>query len=173
MLYRKELLERLDRLDEEASLMFDSSQRFHMVLVGGSALVLLEHIVRATHDIDVLEAPRELADLLGAYDIDTQVSAYICNFPYNYQERLIDLDVGKRRIDYSCVSLEDIVIAKLHGMRAQDIQDITSRKVLDAVDWDLLEEVREEMKLSALSTESMSYRDFIFAYDDYLEKYRR
>ena len=37
---REDLLERLDRLDEDASLMFDGDERFHLIIVGGGALIL-------------------------------------------------------------------------------------------------------------------------------------
>lgn len=36
-----ELIERLKRLDEDASLMFDDDRRFRVVIVGGGALILL------------------------------------------------------------------------------------------------------------------------------------
>ena len=41
---REDLIERLKRLDEEASLRFDDSSRFRVVIVGGSALILLAAI---------------------------------------------------------------------------------------------------------------------------------
>ena len=40
--FKDDLLERLARLDEDADLMFDDDRRFRMVIVGGSALILLE-----------------------------------------------------------------------------------------------------------------------------------
>ena len=41
---KDELLKRLERLDEDADLLFDDDRRFRMVIVGGSALILLETI---------------------------------------------------------------------------------------------------------------------------------
>ena len=40
-----------------------------MVIVGGSAFILLGKLTRATHDIDALSVPKELYSLLGKYDI--------------------------------------------------------------------------------------------------------
>ena len=40
-----------------------------MVIVGGSAFILLGKLTRATHDIDALSVPKELYGLLGKYDI--------------------------------------------------------------------------------------------------------
>ena len=55
-----DLIERLKRVDEDASLLYDDDRRFRMVIVGGGALILLETISRATQDIDVLDASVEI-----------------------------------------------------------------------------------------------------------------
>ena len=83
-----DLRKRLERLDEDADLMIDNNDRYQMVIVGGSAFILLGKLTRATHDIDALSVPKELYSLLGKYDINTDVEAYIDNFPYNFQEPL-------------------------------------------------------------------------------------
>ena len=83
-----DLRKRLERLDEDADLMIDNNDRYQMVIVGGSAFILLGKLTRATHDIDALSVPKELYSLLGKYDINTDVEAYIDNFPYNFQDRL-------------------------------------------------------------------------------------
>lgn len=71
--FKKDLMDRLARLDEDADLLFDDDCRFKMVIIGGSALILLETITRATMDIDALDAPREVVPLLEKYDINTHV----------------------------------------------------------------------------------------------------
>ena len=73
------LRKRLERLDEDADLMIDNNDRYQMVIVGGSAFILLGKLTRATHDIDALSVPKELYGLLGKYDINTDVEAYIDN----------------------------------------------------------------------------------------------
>ena len=70
-----DLRKRLERLDEDADLMIDSDDRYQMVIVGGSAFILLGKLTRATHDIDALSVPKELYSLLGKYDINTDVEA--------------------------------------------------------------------------------------------------
>ena len=110
------------RLDEEADLLFGDDRRFRMVIVGGSALILLETITSATHDNDALDVSPEIADLLEKYDINTRVGTFVNNFPYNYDERLVPVRLNGRRIDFYTASLEDIVIAKLYSGRATDIQ---------------------------------------------------
>ena len=94
--YKEELLDRLLRLDEEAELLFDDDRRFRMVIVGGSALILLETITRATHDVDALDVSPEIVNLLEKYDINTRVASFINNFPYTYDDRLVPLPLHSR-----------------------------------------------------------------------------
>lgn len=68
-----ELLKRLRRLDEDVSLLYENDERLHCVIVGGSALILLNCITRATHDIDVVKCSNEIRDLLHKYDFNERV----------------------------------------------------------------------------------------------------
>ncbi|MCL2024158.1 MAG: DUF6036 family nucleotidyltransferase [Coriobacteriia bacterium] len=173
MLLRDDLLDRLDRLDEAASLVFDKGQHFRMVLVGGAALVLMEYTIRSTHDIDALEAPRELHSMMQEYDINMQSRAYCDSFPYNYEDRLVLLEgVGGRRLYYYCMSLEDSIISKLHRMGDNDTQDLTSDKILGSINWTLLEQLKKEARMSALSENSTSHKNFLHAYGNYVREYR-
>ncbi|MDD5602588.1 MAG: DUF6036 family nucleotidyltransferase [Eubacteriales bacterium] len=171
---REDLLERLNRLDEDASLMFDGNERFHLVIVGGAALILLEHISRATSDVDAISASCEILELLQKYDINCRVQTYINNFPYNYEDRLVPLHVGGRKIDFYSASLEDIVIAKLYSARAADIWDVENVEIVKAIDWKLLEKLAseaDEARASALS--DRCYANFKANYNDYVRRFRK
>jgi hypothetical protein len=166
------LLERLAQLDEDADLLFDDDRRFRLVIVGGSALILLETILRATHDIDALEASSEIVHLLERYDINTRVATFINNFPYNYEDRLVLLKKGSR-IDFYTASLEDIVVAKLYSARPSDRQDVIDPGVLNALDWEVLEHLalaEDEARASALN--DRSYAEFKASYDEYVRRFR-
>lgn len=172
-LAREDLLERLDRLDEDADLLFDDGRRFQMVIVGGSALILLNTITRATHDIDVLEVSPEIRGLLEKYDINSRVATYVNNFPYNYIDRVVPVAAGGRRIDFYTASLEDIVVAKLYSVRDSDWQDIIDERTLAALNWDRLEHLataEDEARASALN--DRNYADFKASYDEYVERFR-
>ncbi len=165
------VLERLERLDEDADLLFEDERKFNMVIVGGSALLLLETITRATRDIDVLDVDFDVRSLLSKYDINMQVGTYINNFPYNYDKRLVLIKKG-RKINFYTASLEDIIIAKLYSFRDKDLQDITDKKVLAAVDWEKLKHfAAEEARDSALN--ERSYNEFLFSYKNYVERWKK
>lgn len=173
LLSYESLVHRLEELDEEASLRFDSAERLSLIIVGRSALVLMEYIARGTHDIDALEASRQLQDLLQDYDINMNVQTYINNFPYNYLDRVKPLPIKGKIIDFYTASLEDIVIAKLYSYRDKDYEDVCSPKVLQALDWDKLRFLAtsdDEAKASALN--EYRYGEFLSRFEEYERRYR-
>ncbi len=168
---KQDMIERLLRLDEEANLMFEGEERFRIVIVGGGALVLMECLSRATHDIDALAASGKIKGLLEKYDINCDVQTYVNNFPFNYEDRLLKLDVVSRKIDFFTASLEDIVIAKLFSYRDTDKADVESQTVLKRLDWTKLRELAEndeEVKRNALN--DRCYQEFKYNYDDYVRR---
>lgn len=168
-----DLRKRLERLDEDADLMIDNNDRYQMVIVGGSAFILLGKLTRATHDIDALSVPKELYSLLGKYDINTDVEAYIDNFPYNFQDRLQPLPFGDKKVQFYTPSLEDLVIAKLCSFRDTDKADVESEAVRNSLDWDLLEHLAtDEDELRASILYDWRYRDFYIRYQAYVERWR-
>lgn len=170
---RDDMIERLKRLDEDAALTFDDERRFHMIIVGGGALILLNTITRSTQDIDALYAPRELLALMEKYDINNYVQAYMHFFPFNYEDRLQKIPIESEKIDFYTASLEDIVIAKLNSARPTDRQDILDERVVSALDWKLLERLAldpNETKASAMN--DRSYQDFLVDYYEYVRRCR-
>ena len=83
---RDELISRLKDLDEEASLLFPNAERIRIIIVGGWALVLMEYLNRSTHDIDVISVSHRIQDLMGKYDMNSDVMTYQNSFPYNYED---------------------------------------------------------------------------------------
>ena len=148
--------------------MIDNNDRYQMVIIGGSAFILLGKLTRATHDIDALSVPKELYGLLGKYDINTDVEAYIDNFPYNFQDRLQSLPFGGAKVQFYTPSLEDLVIAKLCSFRDTDKADVESEAVRNSLDWDLLEHLAtDEDELRASILNDWQYRDFYIRYQAY------
>lgn len=169
---QKDILRRLERLDMEAFATIDTPHLYKMIIVGGSGLVLLGVISRATQDIDALEASPEIRHLLAKYDANLRVSTFINNFPYNFEDRLVRLPVGGKKIIFYSCSLEDIVVAKLYSNRETDRQDLISENVVKNIDWDKLRRLaldEDEAKASALNEQR--YRDFLYEYGEYVRRY--
>ena len=169
---QQSILERLDKLDMEAFATVGTPHTYKMIIVGGSGLILLGVISRATQDIDALEASPEIRHLLSKYDANLRVSTYINNFPYNFEDRLVLLPVGGRKIKFYSCSLEDIVVAKLYSSRDTDRQDLISENVLKNLDWERLKHLaldEDEARASALN--ERRYRDFLYDYEEYVRRY--
>lgn len=171
-LSREDLLERLQRLDEDVDLMFEGDDIFNVVIVGGGALILLERIIRMTHDVDILSAPSALLDLMTEYDMNTRVKTFCSNFPYNYEDRLIPIDIPTKRVRYYTASLEDIVIAKLCSYRDKDFEDISSSEIVSALDWGLLDHLaHDEDELRSAILNERNYEDFLVGYERYVRRF--
>lgn len=173
MMQSEDIRRRLERLDEDASLLLDGDETYQMLIVGGSALILLGKLSRATHDIDALTVPRELYSLLDKYDINTRVEAYIDHFPYNFQDRLQLLPFGGRKVRFYTLSLEDLVIAKLCSFRDTDRADIESPAVVAAVNWERLERLAvDEDELQASILNERRYQEFLSRYRAYVARWK-
>lgn len=170
---QEELMERLLRLDEDASLLFGTSPRCRIIIVGGSALILMGRLSRATHNLDALSVPAQLMGLLERYDINTAAEAYINNFPYNYEDRLLPISLPTKLIDYFTPCLEDMVVAKLCSNRDTDLHDIELPSVREHINWNLLEHLAlDENEAHASALNDRCYEEFLFHYRNYAERWK-
>ncbi len=62
-----EILKKLMQLDSDMALLDTSDDMYTCVIVGGSALVLMDKIYRSTHDIDSIESSERIKPLLEVY----------------------------------------------------------------------------------------------------------
>ena len=130
-----DLESRLLMLYEEANLIYNDNEKLYCIIVGGSALMLLGYINRATHDIDSIDCHHKLIGLIEKYDINMQVRAHLDCFPEDYAERIKKLDIQTKKIDYYTLSLEDLVISKLLAGRSTDVFDIRSDEIIRDLDF--------------------------------------
>lgn len=174
-IYKEELLTRLRAFDNEARISaVKILSKPQVVILGGSAFILLDKIERATYDIDVLTMPREFSDLIERYDMNLGVSAYMDSLPYNYEDRLVSVDIEGSFLKYFTPSLEDLVITKLYAMRPSDEEDITSDRVLASLDWELLEKlVFDKNEAAASALVERRYKEMVHAFQEYKERYRK
>lgn len=165
----QELHSRLLELDRAAALLYPG-RRFRLVLVGGGALVLLGCLTRATADLDALNVPYELVNLIERYDVSARVAAYSDQFAHTMEDRLIPLTLETECLEYRVASLEDIVGSKLYSNRPIDESDVRRPEVLAALDWDRLDEVVEDMRGTVLV--DRRYRDMLANYEAYKKECR-
>lgn len=144
-LQKTDIIKRLLQVDKDMCLLDSSSDIFTCVIVGGSALVLLDKIYRSTHDIDSIDASNEIKPLLDAYNINMNVNAYRVNFPDNYLDRIIKVDIPTTKVNFFTLSLEDLVVSKLCSMREKDIEDLENELVYKSLNWELLDELIEDV----------------------------
>lgn len=139
---------------------------FYLVLAGGGALLLMGHLSRVTDDMDALKCSPEVLALMEKYDINNRMAGpYGDHFPYNWEDRLVRLDMGMQAVMCYAASLEDIVASKLCSERSADGFDVRRPEVVAAIDWGLLDTVAKEMELSQLNPRR--YRDFLRNYESF------
>ena len=170
---RKDIIDRLLALDNDAYLSSDDGQGgFDVYLIGGGALILQNYIPRATHDIDTISIKNtSLLNLMDKYDINANSNAFLDCFAADYSLRAQKLDLQTKIIDYYTLSLEDLVISKIAAGREKDIEDICNKSILNKLDWDLLDSLAETVKESMLSERQIN--EFDYFYKQYVEENRK
>lgn len=173
---RHDIEDVMRRMDRAASA---KGLRPRLVVIGGAAFILHGATERrATLDIDVLVADGlGGSDLFGAFpEVNTACNAYCLNLPYNYEDRLVRLELGTRALEVLTPSLEDLAVTKLYRYGGADIQDIGNPLFLARVDRALLERLVSSPGEAAASriAEPESDREFkqmLCNYESYKEDY--
>lgn len=176
-MYRDELRKTLLSIDEEASLLLgDSGERLDVILVGGGALILRGLTGRTvTHDIDVFEMNAQLREIISNYpEVNENAAVYCSQMPYNYPDRLCELDIPTQLVRYLTPSLEDLAVMKLYAYRPNDIADLNSEEFLNALDWEQLDRlVRDPDEALASTPSERGYGEMVCAYELYRREHCR
>lgn len=135
--------ERLSQLDDDLLACYGYSSRFEMVIVGGSALILTGSAPdsRFTTDIDVLMASVETEEFLARYDMNTDVSTFLYQYPENWKERRKKIDFDGQVLEVFTLSNEDLAITKLLSWRDSDKADLLDMKKAGNVDEEKLQAI--------------------------------
>ena len=164
-----ELRQRLLEFDKAVGVLHPD-RMFYLVLAGGGALMLLGYLSRVTDDMDALKCSPELLALMEKYDINNRVAGpYGDHFPYNWEDRLVPLDVETTVVKCYAASLEDIVASKLCSERPEDGFDVRRPQIVAAINWDLLETAAKEMELSQLNRRR--HQDFLRNYKSFRKEF--
>lgn len=144
------------RIDYEAYLdLGNLDPKPEVVIAGGSALLLSDLTMRkVTHDVDCLLIDERLRSTIKRYHMfNSRIEVYGDSVPYNFEERLLRLDLPTKLIDYMTPSPEDIAVMKLYGWRGNDQEDLNSPEFVEKLNWSLLDYLvfsEDEAKASAL-----------------------
>ena len=135
---RDQLLGKLKKIDEDV--FFSGSglgeKRASVVIVGGSALLLHDLSAKqVTKDVDVYAVEGEIREaLLSDPDFNMGCQAYAMCMPYNFDQRLVEVDLGLMAMRVLTPSLEDLAVMKLYRWEAPDIADLTDPAFIEKVD---------------------------------------
>lgn len=170
-----DLIDTLLDIDEEVSLVLGEVDVKPCVVVVGGAAFMLRDLTRrvATHDIDVLQMDSSVRGILENYpQVNRDVVAYQDHIPYNFEDRLVELDIGASTVKFVTPSTEDLVVMKLYAGRPNDLQDIESVVANNALDWELLEHlVFDEDEAKAATNIERRYREMVDAYRRFKEEW--
>lgn len=170
---KKDLIERLKLIDEEASLVLPLNHRVKVTIVGGSSLILHGCLVRVTLDIDIIESFYPVLNpIFEKYDMNCRSNAFCDCLAENYANRLKKLNIKTKAIDYYLMSLEDIVIMKLFSDRKKDLDDIRSKTVVESLNWQLLDSIISSGEAD-VSFNERRYKLFLEKYKSYVEEYKK
>ncbi len=98
------------------------------------------------------------------------VNAYRINFPEDYLDRIIEVDIPTTKVKFYTISLEDLVISKLCSMREKDIEDIENELVYKDLNWKLLDELVDEVCYGMLN--DFDINALKSNYENYKERFR-
>ena len=125
-----ELVKALLDVDEEVFLLHgEINPHPAVVIVGGAAFLLRDLTTRnVTHDIDVFVADSVVRQIMASYpNINGAVSSYADQIPYNFEDRLVPINIPSRTIDYMTPCTEDLAVMKLYASRPTIFKILTAR----------------------------------------------
>ena len=122
----------------------------------------------------LLQVDRDMALIDTSDDVYTCViaggSAYRINFPENYLERIVKVNIPTKKVNFYTLSLEDLVVSKLCAMRGKDIEDIENESVYNPLDWDLLDRLVDDVCYGMLT--DFDKNILLEHYKDYKERFK-
>lgn len=93
--------------------------------------------------------------------------------PYNFEDRLVELNIGTTTVHFVVPSLEDLIIMKLYAQRPNDIQDIESAAKSNLINWDLLEYlVYSDDEAKASTNIKRRYNEMVDAFKRFKEAWK-
>ena len=140
-----------------------------IVIAGSSALILNQIHIDRTMDIDILRISSYITDaLLAKYHMNTRVQCTEDSLPYNWEDRIVPLNLKTSIISYYTLSIEDAICAKIAAGRAKDEDHLQADNLKRFINWEQLKRCAEEMALSSLN--ERRFLEFKHRYNTYVEE---
>lgn len=179
---REELIAKLKRIDENVffSGSIETGARASTIIVGASALLLcdLSH-KSATKDVDVLKVEQSIRNIMFEdRDFNSQCSIFSQCLPYNFEDRLVKIDIETYVIDVYVPSIEDMTVMKLYRWERPDIEDLTAPEFLERLNWDQLDHLVHSPYEAAASriadqSDDRELKNLFFNYCEYEKGWRK
>lgn len=174
---------KLKRIDEDVFFSgVHGGRRPQVVIVGGGALLVQDLTSRVvTKDVDILQDKADEAACKILYsdpDFNNACAAYVQSIPYNFEDRLVPLELDTLAVDYYTPSVEDLAVMKLYRWEASDKTDLTSEEFLSRLDWELLDYLITNPHEAAASRISLldqdrEFKNLLHNYEEYKKGWRR
>ena len=179
---KQELVAKLRRIDENA--FFSNPQgwdrKASVLLVGSSVLLLCDLSSKGTtKDVDVLRAESSIRPFLfDDMDFNSQCRTYELCLPYNFEDRVVPIELNFRTFALFAPSLEDLAVMKLYRWEDPDKADLTSPSFLERLDWTLLDFLVHSPEEAAASRcappeRDREYKNLLHNYTQYESGWRK
>ena len=166
------IIYRLKQLDEDLLSIVSDGRRIELVIVGGSALLMLDLVgeTRMTTDIDVLEIERLAETMLDGYDMNQHVSTFRYRMPENWNVRRQRIPFTGMVLDVFAPSNEDLLIMKLDAFREVDQKDIREMLTNGAIILEKLEMIiHDDTELRINFTDENEWAVFLRRLSDVID----
>lgn len=179
---KAELVDKLVRADEDAffSGVGQDGRKVRVIVVGASALLLNDlSATQKTKDVDIYEAELSVRECLYRDpDFNSQCQAFCSCLPYNFEDRLVEIELDTMAITYQTPSVEDLAVMKLYRWEDPDKVDLTAEEFLKKLDWQRLDYLVRDPNEAAASRSAPPERDREFQnllhnYDEYRRRWKR
>jgi hypothetical protein len=167
-MYLAEIKGSLCDLDDDLLARYGSTYQFDMTIVGSGALILLGVLPsnRGTTDIDVLEAPHEVIELLELYNMNTAVETFFYEYPQTWGKRRQRIDFESVCLNVFTMSLEDLTVLKLLAFRKRDQSDLKMILKSGQLSWNKLESLIDDPTELRVNLESEErWQEFLQCFD--------
>ena len=122
-------------------------------------------------DVDTLHVNETIRGIVARHGLfNNRVTVYLDQLPYNFEDRLQELNLGTDYVAYLSPCNEDLAVMKLYAWRDTDIEDLCNPRFVRQLDWELLEHLvymEAPMSRAGDPDKDQRYQEMINTYEHY------